>query len=166
MRIGVLPAGMAAVVPRDASWAARIDRYGNLSQGQIVQLLAYFQAFGEQGYKANMNDAGRGKLAKMKGGAGGKGFRRIGGVVYFVSRGKGNWFGNCSWRNGRMQHLPPGIWAKRGIHGVDVAPVLMFVRRGNYRKRIDLQAIGNEVVAKEFNKDFNEALTNEIGRMS
>ncbi len=166
-RIGVLPAGMAAV-PAKGSWAVRLDGYGNISPGQIVQLLAYFQAFGEQGYKANMTAEGRRKLAKIKGkGAGTKsGSPKINGVVYFVSRGKGNWFGNRSWRNGRMQHLPPGIWAKRGTHGVDVAPVLMFVRRGNYRKRIDLQTIGNEVVAKEFNKDFNAALAHEIGRMS
>lgn len=164
-RIGILPAGMAAV-PAKGGWAVRKDRHGNISPGQITQILAYFQAFGEQGYKANMTAEGRRKLARIKGGGASRKPLRITGWAYFVSRGKGNWFGNRSWANGRMQHLPPGIWAKKGTHGVAVAPVLMFVRRPLYRKRIDLATIGHEVVAKEFNKDFSAALEHEIGRMS
>ena len=167
MRIGVLPAGMAAV-PAKGGWAVRLDRYGNMSAGQITQILAYFQAFGEQGYQANMTAEGRRKLARIKGkGAGTKsGSPRITGWSDCVSRGRGNWFGNRSWANGRMQHLPPGIWAKKGTHGVDVAPVLMFVRRGNYRKRIDLETIGREVVAKNFNKNFSDAMAHEVGGVS
>ena len=166
MRVGILPAGMAAI-PAKSSWAIRLDPYGNMSPGQIVQILAYFQAFGEQGYKANMDARGRAKLAKMRGGAAGsgRGARSIGGVVYFVSRGKGNWFGGGSWAGGRMQHLPPGIWAKRGTHGADIAPVLMFVRRPTYRQRIDLLAIGTEVVGEEIQKDFSAALAYEIGKL-
>jgi hypothetical protein len=123
---------------------APLDAYGNVPGSFIVRLLSYFQAFGEQGYKANMTQRNRQKLsgrgrwvngkfvpAYAKGydpKAGAKAQRR-GGVEYFVSHGKGE-------RNGRRQHLPAGIYERRGLHGEDIRPVLMFVKRPVYSKRL------------------------------
>lgn len=158
-RLGVLPAGYGMAVPKTTSWANPLDSYGNANPRKIVQLLSYFRAFGEQGYKANMTDKRKRQLAKA--GRTEAGYRSINGVVYFISRGRGQWVGRRAWRNGRTQHLPAGIWAKRGIHGSDVAPVFLFVRQPRYRRLIDLPQIGREVMAdfpREFEKSLRKAL--------
>lgn len=146
-RLGVLPPTWAAV-PGDA---ARLDAYGNMSRGQIVQILSYLQAFGEQGYKANMGAKGRARLAKRTG-------ARIGGVEYFVSRGPGQWFGGRSWKNGRSQHLPAGVWAKTGTHGVKASPVLMFVSLPSYRVRWRFYEVGQRVASATFPVEFQKSI--------
>jgi hypothetical protein len=148
-RLGVLPPGFM-IVPGDA---CPLDAYGNPPRALIVQLIAYFQAFGEVGYRANMTDKRKAKLAKI--GRTASGYKTIGGVQYFVSRGRGMWYG-------RQQHLPAGIWAKTGIHGVDVKPLFMFVKTGRWRRFIDLQKLGEQVVASrwpsEFAREFSAAM--------
>lgn len=147
-RIGVLPPGQIMVAPTD-SWANPLDAHGNPSRGLIVRLISYFGAFGEQGYKANMTPERRARLAKI--GRNDSGYKTIGGVAYFISRGPGMWYG-------RQQHLAAGIWAKRGTHGVDIAPVFLFVRRGAYRRMFDLERIGRDVVARKWKLQFDRWL--------
>ncbi len=150
-RIGVLPFGMAAVPPKRNSWAITLDQYGNVPRGLIVVLLSYFKAFGEQGYKANATDRSRRRRAKL--GRTDSGYRTINGVMYFIVTG----------RDRHTHHFTqPGIYAKRGIHGSDVAPVLLFVRKPSYQRRIDLEEIGYQVVGKEFNAIFERELANAI----
>lgn len=144
-RAGFLRAG-EQIVP---AAGAALDAYGNVSRGLIVQLLSYFRAFGEQGYRANMTDRRRGRLARR--GRSAEGFVRIGGVEYFISRGPGLWYG-------RVQHLPAGIWARRGIHGSDVQPVLLFVRRAGYRPRLDFFGIAERVVHRRLPAEFARAM--------
>jgi hypothetical protein len=151
-RLGVLPSTWAAV-PGEA---AKLDGYGNMSRGQVVQILSYLQAFGEQGYKANMTAKGRARLARRGRTEGG--FARIGGVEYFVSRGPGNWFGGRSWKNGRGQHLAPGVWQKSGIHGVKVRPVLMFVSTPSYRVRLAFYDVGSRVASTTFPIEFQKSI--------
>lgn len=155
-RIGVLPPNMAAV-PGEA---AQLDAYGNMSRGQIVRLLSYLQAFGEQGYSANSTAKTRARLAKR--GRSAAGFSTIQGVEYFVSKGKGNWFGRRSWKQGRLQHLPPGVWSRSGTHGSDLKPVLMFVRLPTYRLRFKFYDVANrEIQARfegELKRSFEEAM--------
>ncbi len=145
-RLGVLPSGYM-IVPGDA---CPLDSYGNPPNALIVQLISYFNAFGEQGYRANMSDKRRNRIEKI--GRTASGYKTIGGVQYFVSRGKGMWYG-------RPQHLPAGIWAKSGIHGSDVRPLFMFVRTGRWRRFIDLQKIGEQVVGKRWQFEFERELT-------
>lgn len=150
MHVGVLPVGMAAVVPRDASWAAPIDQHGNLPPSMIRMLLSYFNAAEMRlGYKGNMSDKRRGKLHNI--GRNASGYKTINGVMYLAIPRR---------TNGTPLH--PGIWAKRGTHGSDVAPVLLFVRRPTYQKRIDLQRIADGVVSagyqSAFDKEFAEAM--------
>lgn len=135
-------------VPRDVSWANPLDNFGNPKPSLIVKLIAYFNAFGEQGYRANMTDKRRERLAKKSG-------NKIGGVVYFISRGKGMWYG-------RQQHLAAGIWAKRGTHGVDIAPVFLFVKKGSYRQVIDLSSIGESTVIRHWKPEFDRELVTAI----
>ncbi len=99
----------------------------------MAQLISYLQASGEQGYRQNMKAKAKAKIEdrttfshiKTR-----KELKTIRGRVYFVSKGI---TGGSS--------LPPGIWAKSGTHGVEVKPVLMFVRRASYVQRIDLDRV-------------------------
>lgn len=139
-RIGVLPQGQI-MVPGSA---CPLDGYGNPPRSLIVQLIAYFNAFNQQGFRANMTDKRRANLAGKRGG-------KITGVEYFISRGPGMWYG-------RQQRLPAGIWSRTGTHGSDIKPVFMFVNAGSYRKLIDLERIARSIVAKVWDVEFTAAM--------
>lgn len=142
------------------SWANPLDVYGNPKASLITRLIAYFGAFGESGYRANMTAKSKARLAKKRRGAGG--YLQIQGVQYFVSRGRGTWQGAGAWRNGRTQNLPAGIWAKRGTHGADVAPVFLFVKSAQYRQMFDLRGTAEKIVDKNASREFQSALHNSL----
>lgn len=147
-RVGILPPGWF-MVPSNVLLADsnKTDGYGNVRGSFIVQLLAYFNAFGEQGYRANMTDKRRGALAKVKRSA--NGFIQVRGVQYFVSHGRGTRGANAlEGRAGRQQHLPPGIWSRSGTHGVDVKPVFLFVRAPHYSVRYRMGDVVNNTVRR------------------
>lgn len=142
-RAGILPAGYFTVPGGGAK--PLFDQYGNLKASFIVQLLTYFKAMGEQGYKANMSDKRKAKLANKGRSAGG--FVTINGVEYFVAFGK--------LRGGKTEHLAPGIWSRTGVHGVDVKPILMFVKQPSYRKRLNLDAFASaDLLQAQYAKNF------------
>lgn len=130
---------------------AELNTFGNIPSSLIVRLIAYFNGFGQQGFTANSTAQTRAKLAKRTD-KNTKGKRRskyvtINGVVYFYARGD--------------DHLHRGIWAKTGINGADVRPILMFVRRARYAKRFDLQQYA--VTAKQnFSQQFAIALKQAV----
>jgi hypothetical protein len=146
MRLGVLNTGWN-VVPGTGIPDDKMDRYGNVKGSYIVQILAYFQAFSEQGYKANMKPKRIKQLARH--GQTDKGFKTIKGVEYFISRGRGTFAGrgaqrateHAGDRKRQEQHLPAGIWSRSGIHGSILKPVFMFVRRPIYRKAMDFDQV-------------------------
>lgn len=127
-RAGILPAGYQTAIPK-APFPGSDDGRGNLKGSFLVQLITYFQAAGEQGYRANMT--ARRKKAIQAGTA------KQAGRRYFIAYGK--------LRDGRGRHLAPGIWAAMGPGGVDVRPVLMFVRAGTYQSRLGLERIARMV---------------------
>lgn len=124
-RAAILPAGYQTAIPA-TPYPGSDDGRGNLRGAFLQQLLSYLQAFGEQGYKANMGD--RRKRSLHKGSA------RAAGRRYFVAYGRLR-------GDAKTGHLAPGIWAASGPGGVVLQPVLMFVRVGTYRPRLDLDAI-------------------------
>jgi hypothetical protein len=161
-RIGVMLPGQILV----PGGAAPLDAYGNVPGPFIVRLLSYFQAFGEQGYRANMTERNRRKLsgrgrwvnskfvpatAKNYDAKAGAKAQRRGGVEYFVSHGRGE-------RNGRQQHLPAGIWQRRGLHGEDIAPVFLFVDQGGYTKRLDFFGVVRTTALRQWPQRLDEAL--------
>lgn len=136
-RIGVLPAGMG-IVPGEA---AKLDAYGNMQAGQIVQILAWFRAFGQQGYKANMDDKGRARLGKDKRKQGTRGFEYV--AVYANNRGG----------------MHPGIYQKTFTgFGSAVKPVMIFVPMPKYRKRFDFYTVVDEAARRAFDKTWPAAL--------
>lgn len=151
-RIGVLPQGKVMV----PGGAAPRDAYGNVPGSFMVRLIAYFGAFGEQGYRSNMTERGIKRLAKVS--RTDRGFKQIGGVQYFVSRGRGEFTGRGSWRNGQQQHLPAGIWQRSGVHGSDVKPVFLFVDAPRYTQRLRMGEIIAEVTQRELPQRFQQQL--------
>ncbi len=141
-----LPAGMFTI----PAAAAELDAYGNMSRGQIVRLLSYFEAFGEQGYRANATARSRARTANV--GTSREGYRRINGVQYFISRGKGSMSGQ------RRQVLPAGIWRKTGTHGADVAPVLLAVEQPQYTPRLPFYETAAAVYGERFDVEYSTAL--------
>ena len=130
---GVMRSNQAAV-PGEG---AKLDQYGNMSAGQIVQILSWFQTFGEQGYKANMVGKTKSRLAKGNKKKGTLGFE------YFALQTK---YGK----------LLPGIYQRvKFAAGSAVKPVIIFVgRRPVYKIRFDFYGYAEDRAYDEFRKEF------------
>lgn len=116
--------------------AARMDKYGNMSAGQIVQIMAWFQNFGEQGYQANINAKGRKRLGRENKRTGKKGFQYF---RLYAKRGK----------------LLPGVYQRfQTGFGSAVKPVMIFVERPKYKARLDFYGIAERAARKEFDAKF------------
>lgn len=125
--VGALPSGFRAV-PGDA---AKLDTYGNMDRGQIVQILSFFKAFPEAGYKANMSDKKRAALGRFKKRTSTLGFS------YFVGR--------------PGDRLPLGVWQRfNNVYGSPIVPVIIFVRHANYQKLFDFNYVAQNVIDREF----------------
>lgn len=138
-RIGILPSGMG-VVP---GAAARTDAHGNMSAGQIVQILSWFKAFGEQGYWANMRDGGK-RLGRDNKKTGQRGF------AYFALK----------QRHGK---LLPGIYQrfKTGF-GYAVKPVMIFVRMPSYKARFDFYGVGHRTAMNYLQRELPAAVAEAV----
>lgn len=155
IRSGLMPPGMW-IAP---GAGAPLDAHGNILRGFIVQMLSYFKGLREQ--KDWMTDQGRARFGKRQGkkvGVGGAS------VEYFISRGRGSWFGRRSWREGRLQNLPPGIWmrARTSGGGTAIKPVIMFIRKPRYRQYFDIEAIARTALARDFDMQFDRAMAEAI----
>ena len=140
-RVGILPNGYQTAIPRDP-YPGSDDGRGNIKGSFLVQIISCFQAFGEQGYRANMTDKRKRNLRKQQGIgyiATKKVYKTTLGVRYFVSYGRS-----------RDHHLAPGIWAASGTHDVQIKPVLMFVRPGNYRPLISMDRIAQAADLQDY----------------
>ncbi len=122
--VGAMPAGFRAVPGN----AAQLDQYGNIKPSQIVQILSWFKAFPEMGYRANMSDKRRASLQK--------GSKKRQGFAYFAGR-PGN-------------RLPDGIWQRYTFaKGSAIKPVLIFVRHANYQAIYDFDYVSKKVAERE-----------------
>ena len=142
---GILPRG-TYVTP---GAAADLDAYGNISAGQIRQILSYFGAAEmTMGYTANMTEKDKARLAK--------GTKSKRGFAYLVSNGRGE----------RASHLPYGIYKRTGFAwGSAIKPIFMFVRKPSYKSIYKFFEVGQKVAGETFSKNFREAI-NEALRTS
>lgn len=137
-RLYILPAGMM-IVP---GAGCPLDAYGNISRGEIVKVMAYFQAFGEQGYRANTTAL---KRQKMKSGT-----KNRHGEEYFVIRQS-------------SKNLHPGIWKRVGTgYGKSIKPIFIFVTKPHYKTRLRFADISNEVTQKELPINFKLAMAEAL----
>jgi hypothetical protein len=119
---GFLPPGMFAV-PGEA---AKIDAYGNMSRGQIMQIMSALKAAENRaGYSANRTA----RSIKRRG-------RKL--PQFFVGRPGGG-------------RLPLGVWQSiRFGHGSAVKPVLIFVKQPVYQARFNFFDVAQRVASKAF----------------
>ncbi|MBV7418455.1 hypothetical protein KW830_08295 [Comamonas sp. CMM03] len=150
-RAGILPTGYQTAIP-SSPFPGSDDGRGNIRGPFLTQLLSYLQTFGDAGYRANM---GKAALKRMheRGGKANSFVGPVRGRRYIVTYG-GMRGGARQTQKGefdqRMANLAAGIWAVQGTGGVDVRPVLMFVRQGNYRPLLRLQGLRNEAERAEY----------------
>lgn len=145
-RVGALPAGWHTV-PGEG---AELNAYGNMSAGQIIKVLSWLQAFGEQGYKKNATQATKDKIKR--------GTKSRRGMEYFVSHGKGS-----AMPGGKVQHLPAGVWSKTTFGmGKAIKPILLFVKTTHYQKRFKFFEVGSQVAEQNFPGHFDRELQNAL----
>jgi hypothetical protein len=136
-RAGLLPAGWNAV----PGAAAKLDAYGNMSRGQITQMLNVLGTYTEAGY--NKADARtRDRLAK------GNVKKNVYGFAYFVSPVGAR----------QRKHLQPGVYQRiTTAFGSSLKPILIFVKRANYRARLPFYKLVEAAAAKHFAPEFDKA---------
>lgn len=126
---------------------AKLNSYGNISNGQIVQILSQI-GIKRAGFDSTPTGSARSRRNVARAG------------VMFWSRGPGvrtyKTLQDAIDERGRAQHLPKGVWMRVGRSGL--IPVLLVIKVPRYRQRINLDQIGSEVVARDFDNEMTKAL--------
>ncbi|MDO9277141.1 MAG: hypothetical protein Q7U05_01080 [Polaromonas sp.] len=137
---GLIPKGYNAV----PGGAAKLNANGNMSPGQITQVLNVLGTYTEAGYnKANSKTVTRLAKGRVK--------KNIYGFVYWVNPVSGP---------GRQRHLQPGVYQRVTTgFGSSLKPILIFVRQARYRPRLDFFGIAQTTVDKEFPAEFGKAFS-------
>lgn len=131
---GLLPPGMMIYPTKYAD----LDAKGNIKQGQVVQIMSYLQIFGEQGYKANMTEAGKKRHTNRTGNA------------YFVGKPKGQL---------------AGIWKRMSFSVTSrtaVVPIFYFIPSPTYKPRLDFYGIAKKVFSSRFQDNFSRSMSEAI----
>lgn len=145
LRKGLMPSGMYAV-PGEA---CPIDQYGNIPASFVRSILSYFQALNEGNMLQKTKDLKSKKKKDPK-----TGFMRTYGKEYFITLGRGR---------PNERHLAPGIYSRTATHGVDISPIIMFVKKKKpYRKYIDLHLLGERVLNQNKEQFFAQNLADAI----
>lgn len=152
--VGVLPAGWFAVPGEKAA----LDGFGNMSVGQIRQILSWFDAAEMvAGSTQNMGEKGRERRRK--------GTKKRRGFEYFVAH-PGSRVGRRSWKNGRRQNLQPGVYRRTSFgFGSAIEPILIFVKRATYEPRFDFYGVAKRTIDREFKPRLDAALQLELDRL-
>jgi len=139
-RSGILPAGYFTMPGAAAGELKLLDARGAFKGGAIVAIMSAIGGFDQRGFTANATTRQSKKRSANKAAA-----RQ----VYWVGK--------------PGKNTPLGIWAiddkssKRGR----LRPVMIFVKRANYRKRLDLESIAAKVrpnFGAEFNREYSAAI--------
>lgn len=137
-KAGLLPADYYAV----PGAGAKLDAFGNISRGQVSQLLNVLGTFKEAGYnKADARTVARLAKGNVK--------KNVYGFVY--------WVNPVGTRKGA--HLLPGVYQRVATpFGSSLKPVLIFVKRTAYKKTLPFFEITTRTVATNFRAEFAKAL--------
>lgn len=135
--VGALPAGWYAV----PGAGARLDAYGNVSRGQIVQILSQLRIQLVAGSSRNMS--ARSAIGAQ---------RRAGGRFFVVPVGS---------RTG----VQPGVY-QREFMGRTVTPVMIFVARAVYRKRLDLPGTLQRHAAQRLPREIERSIGEQLQRLA
>lgn len=141
----LLPRDMRAV-PGEG---AKLDAHGNMSAGQIVQILSQLRLQMTAGFESKIG----GKTFDKK--KVDRAVRRQGYRIFAVGGAE------------RKGKLLPGVYARYDFaFGSAVKPLLVFVRQPQYRKRLDFFGVSEKAARRifpgEFDKAMAQALATEI----
>ena len=125
-RKSILPGGMFMV----PGAGAKFDSYGNVSRGQISQILSALGGFGETGFLANKSFRRGARMNKQT-------------SQIFVGKPNG-------------KRGPLGIY-QRTAEG-HLIPLMIFVNQPNYRPRLPFYQVAQDVYIANFQTEFNDAL--------
>ena len=135
--IGALPSGWFAMPGQGAA----LDAYGNVSRGQVQQVLSQLRVQLVAGTNRNMSGDARKQIAAQ---------RRAGGRYYVVQPGKGQG--------------QPGIY-QRELFGRNVTPVFIFVRGAQYKRRFDFDGLSQRVAEESLPLEVNRAVAESLARL-
>lgn len=133
---------------------AKMDSYGNMSVGQIRQILSWFDAAENwAGSTQNMGFAGRAKRIK--------GTRKTAGFEYFVVMPNGvRTFKGARDTRALKQ---PGIYQRIYMgHGTAIKPVLIYVKGARYQVRFNFEKVARAVADAMMQVEFDKALQMEL----
>lgn len=136
---GALPAGWYATPGQ----GARLDAYGNMSRGQIIQILSQLGITLLAGSNRNASGEARKRIAAQ---------RKAGGHFFVV-------------KPGQRGKLKPGIY-QREYFGRNITPVVAFVRAATYRRRLDFYGIAQRIYAERFASHFTDAVKASAARLA
>jgi hypothetical protein len=135
---GFLPGGWVTV----AGQGANLDGYGNISRGQLTQILSQLKINTTAGYDRAMKAGKKGIAAQ----------RRAGGRFFVVNPGK---------------RIQAGIY-QREFYGKNITPVIIFTRQATYKPRFDFYGVAQKtskaVLEKHLETSFAAAYENYIPR--
>lgn len=137
-RAGVLPAGWR-VVPGQS---ARLDAYGNVSRGQITEVLSQLRIQIVAGSSRSMSFEPKAMRRAVK---------RAGGRYFLVPLNRG-------------YKLPPGIY-QREYFVRAIGCIFLFVRKATYRQRFDFFGIAQRVAAANLKANVSAAVAEQLQRL-
>jgi hypothetical protein len=149
---GVMPAGWHAV----PGAAARLDSYGNVSKGQIAQILSQVGTELTAGYNRTL-PRGTDKASRTKQR---RAYGRAGGQFVAIREQRGR--------------LKPGIYiaeardfgAKLGLGRTGkLRPVFLFVRSTQYRPRFDFWGVAQRTADQRLRPNIERAVSEQLARM-
>jgi hypothetical protein len=140
---GSMPRGWVSV----PAAGARLDAFGNMSRGQIAQIIAQLGTELMSGYANTIKQTGkagtRARIAQQ---------RRAGGQYIAV-------------QPGSKIRLKPGIYQREFI-GRNLTPVLMFVRGATYTARWDFEGRASAAASRIIGGEVDRALGESVARMA
>jgi len=136
---GVLPMDMYVVPGK----YCELDKYGNMSAGQIRQILSYFgSAEMAAGYTMNMTGKRKARLAK--------GTKTQAGFVYLI---------NKNWNRGRA----PGIYKRlTNVWHSPLYSIMIFVKKPSYEPRYDFFGKGQQITDQEWKRIVEQEIDREL----
>lgn len=135
--------------------AAKIDAYGNVSRGQIIQVLSQLRITLTAGYTRNMAHPDRNALTgKIKDGPNSAKVRAA------VKRAGGRYFVRLPGSGGQ-----PGVYL-RDIGSRHALLVFVFVRPPVYARRLDFDGIGKRVSDQRLIPNLDRAISESAARLA
>ena len=134
---GHLPSGWF-VTPGEG---ARLDAYGNISKGQIIQVLSQLRITLTAGFTRNLSFDPKKQRAAVK---------KAGGRFFVIKPG--------------TKGAAPGVYI-RDLHQRTITPIFKFVQRAGYQKRFNFYAVANQVSEARLQQNIELAIKQSLGRL-